>query len=72
MVDLVAKEDFKHLYIADKDNSRIVVLDLAGNFVKQFKYTNSVEWGDLKSIAVSSDEKMLYVLNGTKVYEISL
>lgn len=72
MVDLVAKEDFKHLYIADKDNSRIVVLDLAGNFVKQFKYTNSAEWGDLKSIAVSSDEKMLYVLNGTKVYEISL
>lgn len=72
IVDLYVREDFKSIYVADKGNSRVVLLDLNGNFVKQFKYVNSAEWSNIKSIAISADEKTLYVLSGTKIYEISL
>jgi len=72
IVDFVAKEDFNHIYVADKTNNRVVVLDLKGNFVKQYKYSDSVEWNNIKSIAVDDSEKTLYVLSGTKIFEIAL
>lgn len=72
VVDMVVKEDFDNIYVADKDNKRVVVFDLNGKFVKQYKYMQSIEWENLNSIAVDANEETLYVLSGTKIYEISL
>jgi len=72
IVDFVVKEDFKNIYVADATNKRVVVLDIEGNFVKQYKYTDSEGWKDIKSIAINDKESTLYVLSGTKLYEITL
>ncbi len=72
ITQLAVSADFKNMYVLDRDNYRIVVLDKNGKFIKQYKYEKSAEWNDLKSIAVSPDEKSLYVLNGSKIYEIKL
>lgn len=72
IVKIVAKTDFKNIYIADKGNARVVVLNTSGSLSKQYKFDETSVWNDLKSITVSSDEKTMYVLSGSKVYEISL
>ena len=72
IIDFVVKENFEHVYVADSLNKRVVVLDLSGKFVKQYKYSDTKGWEDIKSIAVDDKESTLYVLDGTKIYEISL
>lgn len=64
--------EFENIYIADTTNKRIVVIDTDGNFVKQFKADKEDAWSDLKDISVTSDEKTMYVLSGTKVFEVTL
>lgn len=72
IVDFVVKQDFTNIYIADKTNKRIVVVDLTGKFVKQYKFTDTEGWKDLKALAVDDKESKLFVLSGTKLYEIPL
>lgn len=72
IVDFVVKEEFKYVYVADYKNSRVVLLDNKGNFVKQYKYVDNEGWRDLKAIAINDNESKLYVLSGTKLYEITL
>ena len=43
-----------------------------GKFVKEIKSTTGKDWDDLKNIGVSDDEKKMFVLSGSKVYEVSL
>lgn len=69
---VVADLDFNNIYIADPGNKRVVVLDNTGALVQQYKHTNPNAWGDIKAIGVSRDEKTLFVLSGTKVYEVGL
>lgn len=64
--------DFNNIYIADGGNKRIVVLDKKGILIKQFLSSDLQIWNNIKSIAVSSDEKTLYVLDGTVVYSVQL
>lgn len=72
IADFVVKEEFKNIYVADNVNKRVVVLDIDGKFVKQYRYVDSDGWKDIKAIAVDDKESKLYVLSGTKLYEISL
>jgi hypothetical protein len=64
--------NFKNIYIADKGNRRVVVLNKDGAFVKQIKGVYTDSWQDIRGISVSSDERMLYLLDGSRVYEVEL
>ncbi len=69
-VSIVAHVDLENIYIADKGNNRIVVLSKSGELVAQYKPANPSIWDDIRSIDVSLDEKTIYLLNGSKIYEI--
>lgn len=71
-VKLATNVDAKNIYIADKGNKRVVVLDKTGTFVKELKSKSVADWSDLRSLDISPDEKTLYVLNSSKVYEVKL
>ncbi|MFC1625047.1 hypothetical protein ACFL15_01580 [Patescibacteria group bacterium] len=64
--------EFDHIYIADPGNNSVVVLDSDGNLIKQYKHAEDSTFGDIRSIAVSSDETSLFVLNSSKIYKIEL
>jgi len=70
--DFAVKEDFKNIYIADSVNKRVVVINSKGEFVKQYRYTDQEGWKDIKAIAIDDKESKLYVLSGTKIFEIAL
>jgi len=66
---IFTRPQLKDIYILDKANQRVVVLDKTGNFVRQFKGS---ALSDGKDLWVSANEKTLFVLSGSKVYRISL
>ncbi|OGC47813.1 hypothetical protein A2886_00295 [candidate division WWE3 bacterium RIFCSPHIGHO2_01_FULL_42_13] len=68
---VVKDVDLVNIYVADSGNNRVVVLDEAGNLVKQF-VANGDTWNNIRSIGVSRDETTLFVLSGSKVYEVAL
>lgn len=68
-VALKTKWDLENMYVVDSGNSRVVVLTKDGEFVKEFVNNN---WTDLKDIAVSLDETQAFVLDGSKVYLVTL
>lgn len=70
--EIVTYVDFENVYVSDRGNKRIVLFDKDGKFVKEIKSTTGRDWDDLKNIGVSDDEKKMFVLNGSKVYEVSL
>jgi hypothetical protein len=71
-VKVVADVDLKNIYVADKGNKSVVVLDTKGSLVKQFKTQKEETWNDIRSITVSPDEKTLYVLSESKVFLVKL
>ena len=62
--------DWDNIYIADAGNKSVVILKKDGTYVKQIKHTNTDAWNDIRAIAVSADEKKLFVLSGSKVYKL--
>jgi hypothetical protein len=70
--DIIANTAFDNIYIADAGNNRIVIINTDGELVKQLKAEKEGEWGDLRDISVSSDETTMFVLSGSKVFEIDL
>ncbi len=72
ITDLAVDVNFDYIYLADAGNNRVVVLDTKGKFVKQLKADDNTSWSDIKSITVNADETKMYLLNGSKVYEIDL
>jgi hypothetical protein len=71
-VQIVTTPDLENIYIADAGNNRVVSIDDAGAFVNAYTAKEGSSWSDLKSISVSPDETMLYVLSGSRVYEVEL
>ena len=71
-VQVVTDYDFDNIYIADAGNRRVVVLDKKGAFVKEIRHENPAVWGNMKGIDVTSDEKKIFILDGSKVHEIAL
>ena len=67
-IKIFTQKGLKYLYILDREENRVVVLEKSGNFLRQFK-------GDVLAGAtdlwVSSNEKLLFVLAGAKIYRIS-
>ncbi len=69
---VTADIDFDYIYVADKGNKSIVVLDNKGNLVRQYKNDKDGEWDDIRSISVTSDEKVIFVLNSSKIYKLNV
>jgi DNA-binding beta-propeller fold protein YncE len=69
---VVTDYDFDNIYVADSGNKRVVVLNKQGALVKQYLNNDTEAWSDIKGISVSSDEKTLYVLAGSRVFIVPL
>lgn len=69
---IIADINNDQLYIADAGNKRVVVVDNKGNLIKQILNVNQDVWDDIRSIGINNDATRLYVLNGSKIYEVSL
>lgn len=70
--DLVVDFDLEHIYVADRGNQSIVILNEDGTLLKQFKHQETNVWDDIRSIAVPTNESVLFVLNGSKIFTIPL
>jgi len=62
-------EDFENIYILDKGNSRIVVIDKEGNFVKA--YTADI-LKNARDIDPQEAEAAIFILSDEKVYKIDI
>ena len=72
-IQVYTTADLANLYILDKGNLRVVVLDKEGKFKAQYVLKDgSRSWEGATSISVSLDEKVLYLLSGSKIYKIML
>jgi len=66
---ILTSETMKNIYILDPENKRVVVMMKDGKLLKQF---TSDKFDNLIDLAVSANEKGIYLLNKTSVYEIKL
>ena len=64
---ILTKTDFKNLYLLDTGNKRLIIFDKKGQLVKQYICQ---EFSDLTSFGVTDDEKTVFVLDGTKLYQL--
>ena len=64
---LFTSGELPYLYLLEPSQKRIVVLDKQGLIVKQFQ---SPKFDGLLDFTVSQDGKIIYLLNGLKVYKI--
>ncbi|HPD73933.1 MAG TPA: hypothetical protein PLX95_01395 [bacterium] len=71
-VKVAADLDFQNIYVADRGNNRVIVLNEDGELLKQYKNDDDSLWRDIRSISISSDEKYLFVLDTSKLYKVSL
>ncbi len=58
-----------YLYLLEPVQKRIIITDKAGKIIKQFQ---SEKFDNLKDFAFSKDGKIIYLLNGLKIYQIKL
>lgn len=66
---IVTGEDFENIYILDKGNSRIVVLDKDGAFVKAY---SADILKNARDIDPQESQNAIFVLSNDKVYKIDL
>ena len=71
-IKVVTDIDFSNIYVADRGNNRVVVLDKDGALVRQYKNDDDSLWKDIKGISVSSDEKIIFILDSSKVYKLQI
>lgn len=62
---IYSTEGLNYLYIGDPENKRIVVFDLNGNFVKQFKADSL---SSIKGFFVDKKTKEIYFISNNKLY----
>jgi hypothetical protein len=61
--------DSDYLYIIDPDNQRVIILDKEGNIKDQY---SSSKFDNLVDLAVDSEEKAIYLLNGNHLYLLAI
>ena len=64
MDSMIGASDLSLIFLIDRGNGRIIVSEQNGIFVKQYRNPN---FSDLRSIALSDDEDILFVLTGTEL-----
>lgn len=71
-VQILTDFDFDYMYVADSGNRRVVMMDKKGAYVKQFAHEDAKIWDDIKGIGVNADESKLFVLSGSKIFEVDI
>lgn len=66
---IYAGSGVNYVYLVDKDGKRVVQFDEKGGYLKTYDFLYS-EITSLSSIYVNPDTSNLYVLSGSKVYEV--
>lgn len=61
-------EKSPYLYLLESVQNRIIILNKKGEIIKQFQ---SEKFDNLLDFAISDDGKIIYLLNGLKVYQIN-
>ena len=61
---MVGASNRELIFLVDRGNGRIIVSEQDGTFAKQYQNPN---FSDLRSIAISDDEDILFVLTGTEL-----
>ena len=62
-------DDSENLYLLDKGNSRIVVVAKSGEFEASYLWEGIP---NVEAIVASEEEKKIFLLEGSKIYEIEL
>ena len=62
-------DDQENLYIVDKGNSRVVVIDKSGEYHSQYLWQGM---GDIVGLVASEEEKKILLLSGNKILEIEI
>jgi len=62
---MITNEDTDYIYVLEKTNNRIVVLDKKGEMVTQYY---SPLFDNLKAFTIQESEKKIFVVNDNKVY----
>lgn len=71
-IQLITNLDMDNIYIADKADKSVAILTKEGGFVKRLKTAQPDQWNDIRSIGVTPDEEKLFVLSGSKIFEVNL
>ena len=66
---LKTKPDLPHLYLLDPSGNRVIILTKSGEVIKQYR---SSAFDHLLDFEISPDGKIIYLLNGAKIYEVSV
>ncbi|MDZ4341800.1 MAG: hypothetical protein U1E51_05105 [Candidatus Binatia bacterium] len=66
---ILTREEFNNIYIFDLANRRVVIMDKKGTLQQQIMLDVAMQVTD---IAVASDEKTIYALDGTRVLAVPL
>ena len=64
---IFTNDELDNLYLLDGDTQRIIILSKTGELIQQF---TSDDFDELKDFAVSDKENKIWVLNGSKIFEI--
>lgn len=60
---------FDNIYLLEPANNRIIIIDKTGHLIKQIQ---SDKFDDLKSFTISANGKIIYLLNGLKIYKLEI
>ena len=66
---LFTDDDQERLYIVDKGNSRVVVIDKSGEYHSQYLWQGM---GDIVGLVVSEEEKKILLLSGNQIFAIEI
>ena len=66
---IITSHQFSYLYLLEPSQNRVIIISKNGEILKQFQ---SNQFDNLKDLAISPDEKAIYLLNGQKIYELEI
>lgn len=62
-------DENKNMYVLDRSNNRVVVLDKDGNYLSQYRFIGG---SNIRSFVVSEEQKKIFILADGKIYSIDL
>jgi len=69
ITQIKTKIDIPYLYLLEPVKNRVVIIDKKGKIIKQFQ---SQKFDNLKDLDISSDGKIIYLLNSSTIYKLKL
>ncbi len=64
---ILAVPELSYIYILEPQQKRLVIINRTGGIIRQFQ---SAQFNNLLDFSVSRDGKIIYLLNGQKIYRI--